>query len=227
MPRLSSELPAARRPSARRPGFTLVELLVASSIFLVLSTLVFSMLSSTAGTVDQVRSVTNLTEEARVATERLTRELRQASSIIDAHLPANSADYTSVTFGVDFNGNKLLDADAVDPEIVTYKFDPATEQLTFSTNDTSGSTVTRPILAANITAFELSFTSSLWEHDTNGNGVTEWTEIDGSVIGNGNGIFDAAEFKTVDSIGITIRLLEGSHAQTYMTRVDLRNQNQS
>ena len=50
-------------------GFTLVELLVAISIFLLLSTAVISGLSSTVKTVNDVRSITNLTEEARLATE--------------------------------------------------------------------------------------------------------------------------------------------------------------
>jgi prepilin-type N-terminal cleavage/methylation domain-containing protein len=208
-------------------GFSLVEMLVAISIFAVLSTAVISGLTSTVKTVNDVRAISNLTEEARVATERMARELRQSSTIIDAHLPNGSNDYTWVKFGVDFNGDGLLEANAVDPEIVTYRYEPGTRQLTFTANDTGGSSVTRPILAANVTGFQLSFTSSLWEQDTNRNGVTDWTEIDASTIGNRNGIFDSGEFDDIDSIGITLQLLEGAHTQTYTTQVDLRNQNQN
>ena len=218
-------------------GFTLVELLVAISFFAVLSTAVFSLLSSTAKTVNDVRSITNLTEEARVATERIVRELRQASEIRDAHLPVNDQDYTSITFGVDFNGLLGVELDALDPEIVEYRFDPPTDpsqtgsgKLTFIANP-SGTPVNAPILTANVTGFELAFTSSLWEYDTKGkpdgtpDGVTDWTEIDASALGNHNGEFDALEFRWIDSVGITIHLLDGAREQTYTTRVDLRNRN--
>ncbi|MGV8847745.1 PulJ/GspJ family protein [Tessaracoccus sp.] len=208
-------------------GFTLMELLVAISIFSVLGATVLSGLIATAKTVDDVRSITNLTEEARVSTERMSRELRQASAILDAHLPASATDYTSVTFGVDFNGDHILQVNAADPEIVTYRFDPGSGQLTLTANDLSGAAVTRPILAANVTSFALVFTSSLWEYDTNGNGVTDWTEIDASALGNHNAIFDAGEFDRIDSVGLTLQLLDGSRAQTYTTQVDLRNRNQN
>ena len=228
---------AARRAHPGRvdggdDGFTLVELLVSIGIFALLSTVVLSGLMSTAKTVNDVRSIANLTEEARVATERMTRELRQASVILDAHLPASETDFTSVTFGVDFNGDHILNANAVDPEIVTYRFNPASGQLTFTANNPSGTSVTRPILAANVTSFVLEFRSSLWEHDTTGpdlhpDGVTDWTEIDASAIGNGNSIFDDGEFARIDSVGVTLQLLDGSRTQTYTTQVDLRNQNQN
>ena len=45
--------------------------------------------------------------------------------------------------------------------------------------------------------------------------------------GSGNGIFDCGEFDKIDSVGVTIRLLEGSRTQTYPRQVDLRNQNQN
>ena len=242
-------------------GFTLVELLVAISIFLVLSAAVFSMLSSTVKTVNDVRSITNLTEEARLATERITRELRQAgcqgkleitglepcdtlplpgrstSAIQNAHLPVSATDYTSLTLGVDFNGDHVLDGDAVDPEIFTYRFNPGSGQLTLTSNDPSGTAVTRPILAANVTALTLTFTSSLWAYDTSapstsapetsGYGITDWTEIDASSVGNKNHIFDSGEFSKIDAVGVTIQLLDGARTQTYTTRVDLRNQNQN
>ena len=237
-------------------GFTLVEMLVSISIFLVLSAAVFSGLSSTVKTVNDVRSITNLTEEARVATERITRELRQAgcqgkleitglepcdtlplpgrstSAIQNAHLPVSATDYTSLTLGVDFNGDHVLDGDAVDPEIFTYRFDPGSGQLTLTANDPSGTAVTRPILAANVTALTLTFTSSLWAYDTDapgtiGYGITDWTEIDASSVGNGSNVFDSGEFSKIDSVGVTIQLLDGARTQTYTTQVDLRNQNQN
>jgi hypothetical protein len=57
----------------------------------------------------------------------MARELRQSSGII-------AANSTSVTFKVDFSDNKV-----VDPDTVTYGYDPATRQLTLTANETKRS----------------------------------------------------------------------------------------
>jgi hypothetical protein len=67
---------------------------------------------------------------------------------------------------VDFNGNQVIEPSAADPEVLTYSYDSANRRLLLTASDTSGSSVTQPILAANVTAFCLDYRSSLWQHAT-------------------------------------------------------------
>ena len=127
---------------------------------------------------------------------------------------------------MDFDGDGLKDVNATDPEIVTYRFDPGTGQLTFTANAPAGTPMKRPILAGNVTKFVLKFTSSRWLYDMPPrDGITDWTEID--ALGDKDGIFDDGEFSKIDSVGVTMQLLDGVRKQTYTTQVDLRNQNQN
>lgn len=206
----------------RDAGFSLVEVLVAMTLFGVLSSLLLGLAVSTGKVTDDVRALTNINEESRLAVERLSRELRQASQVTAVSLPP--AAQTSITFWTDFDGNGAQDLNAADPEILTYRWDPATNRLSLTVNDASGTSVTRPLLAANVSALTLDLRSSEWQFDADGNGQTTWQELD--VIesgGNANGVPDGAELLKLDLIGVTMTVLDGPRAQTYTTRVDLRN----
>ena len=63
-----------RRDTRPDDGFTLVELLVAMGLFLVLSSLVMTSVLSMSRATTDVKQFTNINEQARIATERLTRE---------------------------------------------------------------------------------------------------------------------------------------------------------
>src|SRR4051812_40831107 len=122
-------------------GFTLVELLVAMGLFLVLGSLIMTSVLSMSRATSDVKQFTNINEQARIATERLTRELRQASSIRGAVLPAVVGGNTSMTFDVDFNGDNVIDTTAADPEVLTYSYDSGLKRLTLTANDESGTAV--------------------------------------------------------------------------------------
>jgi prepilin-type N-terminal cleavage/methylation domain-containing protein len=229
-----------RRDTRPDDGFTLVELLVAMGLFLVLSSLVMTSVLSMSRATTDVKQFTNINEQARIATERLTRELRQAKEVSGAVLPATVGGDTSLTFGVDFDGSGVVDATAADPEVMTYRYDSAAKKLTLTANDASGTAVTRPILSEQVSAFKLQFRSSLWKYDGcrvgdspgaplgTKDGVTDWTELDTVCgAGNNNGSLDAAELDRVDLVAVTLSVLEGPHQQTYETQVGLRNQGQS
>ena len=209
-------------------GFTLVELMVAITMFLTLLALVLGGTITVSRALKDTRQFTTINEQSRVAIERLTRELRQASEITAVTIPATADGEVAMTFGVDFNGNQNLDAVAADPEILTYRYLPATDQLTLTANDASGTAVTQPILSDDVTAFSLDYRSSLWQYDTNGDGITRWSEIDATTgVGNKNGVLDAPELAKIDLVSITLTVLKGEHRQTYQTEVGLRNQAQS
>jgi prepilin-type N-terminal cleavage/methylation domain-containing protein len=218
----------AEQDAERDAGFTLVELMVAIGIFLLLTTMVLSSVVSISKASTDVRQFTNINEQARIAVERLTRELRQAQEIRAVILPAAVGGDTSLTFGVDFNGNGAVDDVVADPEVLTYRYDAAHQRLTLTANDETGTAITRPILSEEVSAFSLDFRSSLWQYDSNGDGVTDWTELDAaSGVGNNNHVLDAPELAKLDLVVITLSVLEGTHRQTYQTQVSLRNNAQS
>ncbi len=81
--------------NSRDNGFTMVELLVSIGIFSVIMAGMFSFLWGATAHWQTGQDVADVTENARLGLNRLTRELRQASAI-------TAADSTSVSFTVDF-----------------------------------------------------------------------------------------------------------------------------
>jgi Tfp pilus assembly protein PilW len=174
------------------------------------------------------QSNSDLMGDTRAATERLVRELRQAGTIDDIHLPTSPSDQTSITFWADFNNNGVRDLNAADPEVLTYRFTPSTGALTLTVDDADGQAVTTPILASGVIAFGLGLRSSEWQYDRNGDGVVDWSEIDAtpSPVGNQNGRPDGPELARLDSVVLTLTVRSGSRTQTYRTTVDFRNRHQ-
>ncbi len=210
----------------RDQGMTLVEVLVGIGLFGVLGTILMAIAMSTSRVTDDTRELSNVNEESRMAVDRMTRELRQAGEVVAVHLPATPSDSTAITFWTDFNGNGTKDLNASDPEVLTYRWQPDTGQLTLTANDQDGKALSRPLLSANVSAFSISLSSSQWQYDTDGNGTT-WTELDaaGPPVGNRNGVPDDPELARIDLVGVSMTVLDGAHAQTYTTQVDLRNRN--
>ena len=218
-----------REPEARDAGLSLVEVLVGIGLFATLGALLLGLALSTGKVTTDTRALANVSEESRLAIERMTRELRQSNGLTAVELPASSS--TALTFWTDFNGNEAPDLNAADPEVITYRWDPVTRMLTLTANDATGTAVTRPVLAAQVSRFTVDLQSSKWQYDTpvNGatDGVTTWQELDAAAppIGNGNGRPDGQELANLDLVQISMTVLDGARAQTYNTRVDLRNRN--
>jgi type II secretory pathway pseudopilin PulG len=210
-------------------GTTLVEVIVAIGLFGLLSTVLLGLALSTSRVSDDTRRMAAVSEESRLAMERMTRELRQANAILGVHLPTGATDTTAFTFWTDFNGNGAQDLTASDPEVLTYRWNPTTSRLTLTANDASGTATTRPVLAASVTDFEIELRSSLWQYDADGDGTTTWEELDasGPPLGDNDGIPDAPELEAIDLIAVSMTVLDTSHQQTYRTEIDLRNRSQS
>ena len=206
-------------------GFTIIEMAVAMVLLGILSSVLSVTVTGSRETAETVRQVNNLNEEARLAVNRIARELRQAREITAV---GNPDPTRSVTFGVDFNGNGTIDSSTVDPERLTYAWDGS--RILLSAADTTGTTVTQPILSGEVSQFRLDYRSSLYQYDCNGDGVTTWQELDatacgpvGNTVGNGNGALDAAELTHIDSVVLEFSVLDGSRKQDYRTQIDLRN----
>ena len=219
----------------RDEGFTLVEILVAASLFMLLNLFTFTAVIGNARVTETARAATDVNQEARVLLNRIARELREAKAITAAANPGTSpyssayavfdpnAD-SSLTFEVDFNGVNGIEPLAADPEVITYKYDRAGQRVLLQA---SGQTL--PVLAANVTAFKLSFTSRQFLYDGTVDGskdnVVTWEELDADpagVRGNGDKKLNL-ELNYIDAVTIEITLFKGQRRQTYRTQVDLRN----
>jgi prepilin-type N-terminal cleavage/methylation domain-containing protein len=215
-------------------GFTLIEMLVAIVILGALGTVFLSTVLGAQTSAKGTSSEQDLNEEARLALNRMARELRQADTLTQVRNPDgtsyDASDITSVTFTADFNGDGCIDGvatttpapvcqvdDPSNPETLTYCWDPgaAVRQLYLipgaiaaDDNCQSGGL---PILAGQVTSFKLSYRSNEYLYDTTGgdnggDGITTWTELDqaGPPVGNNDGLLGQPELANVDSVVIEL-----------------------
>ncbi|MCA1822806.1 MAG: prepilin-type N-terminal cleavage/methylation domain-containing protein [Frankia sp.] len=228
------------RRRATDGGFSLVELLVAMSIFVILSGVLLAATIGSNNSVKTTRQAHNLNEEARVTINRIARELRQAqriTQVVNPDGPSYDANnVTAVTFEADFNGNGTIDDVPDDPEVLTYCYKPGPDllmiipgPLTKPSPQCVNEPGAKPILGGNVSAFKLEYRSAgadSYLYDANADGITTWLELDGaaSPIGDGNATLDQNELKLVDVMLVSVTVLEAPHQQTYRTQVNLRNQ---
>ena len=209
-------------------GATLIEMTIAMVLFGVLGSVLVPTFLASRDAMTSTRETHDLNEEARVALNRMARELRQASSITAVGAPDGA---TSVTFEVDFNANGVIDASAVDPEVLTYSWDGSRIMLT--ANNTSAVAVTQPILSGKVSGFALDYYSSDYRRDclSPKDGRANWRELDAytttcgarSSGGHTPNALDITELSEIDSITISLKVEQGVRAQQYRTQVDLRN----
>jgi len=233
-------------------GFTLIEMLVAMIILSALGTVFLTTVIGAETSAKNTSSEQDLNEEARLALNRMARELRQANAITEVRNPDggaySSTAITSVTFTADFDGDGCVDGvvpspapspvpvcnaySSSNPETLTYCWDPSASvrqlylipgTLTGPSCQVSGAL---PILAGQVTSFKLSYRSNKYLYDTSGDGITTWTELDqaGAPVGNIDGVLNQPELGNVDSVAIELTVsASGQHEQSYATQVDLRN----
>ena len=230
-----SRWPGRATDEGGEAGFTIVEILVAASLFMVLNLFAFAAVIGNSRVTASARDATDINQEARVLLNRMSRELREARAITAATNPGvfgHASPYavhdpgadTSLTAEVDFNGINGIEPNAADPEVITYRYDRANQRVLLQAG---GQTL--PVLAANVTMFRLTFSSRKHEYDGTVDGtkdnVVSWEELDADptrVRGNNNLALDA-ELQYVDSVTIEVTLFKGQRQQTYRTQVDLRN----
>lgn len=229
--------PAARsgvRRSPRDAGVSLVEVLVAMTLFGVFSTVLLGFAVSTADVTEQVRATGDVNGESRLAVERMTRELRQASVVESVATVGTGPDRRPVglTVWVDFDGDGTRTVSASDPEVLTYRWDgwdPGSGRLTLTADDADGTAVTRPVLAEVVTRFDLRLNSSLFEADADADGTTTWRELDAAVAygGNTDGVPNGQELRWVDLVAVTMTVRDAGESRDYSLQADLRNRDRS
>jgi prepilin-type N-terminal cleavage/methylation domain-containing protein len=238
------------RPAVREEGFSIIEVLVGMVLIGVVAALgistVLATQRSTATTVAEADGV----EEARLAMNRMTRELRQAREllrVINPDGPAYDATaLTAVTFEADFDDDGCIDGvtrpgdtggclpdDPSEPEVITYCHQPASAsnpepQLFVVRGALPAGTVTactggEPILAEDVAAFQVQYRSNAYRHDLSpADGTTTWRELDAAPppTGNDNDVLDV-ELQGVTSVAVLIDLQ--NPGLQLRTQVALRN----
>jgi prepilin-type N-terminal cleavage/methylation domain-containing protein len=195
-------------------GYTLVEFAVAMGVFLLFMSIATPfMFSQLRGAIDTQERV-ELQQNARSAIRLMTRELRQASTIVD-NPPDKPTGPSELSFGVDFDGNGVINAwnnNGAPLEEITYYHDGTTLYR--------GRRVGQGVpLATGVTTVSFTMFGSNLVFDTNGDGVVTATELDT----NGNGDVDGLELGNVTRIAIALDVGNGGTAQSYGAQVLLRN----
>lgn len=233
-------------------GFTLIEVLVSIVLLGILGGVFMTTVIGTSNSATATKLQHDVNEDARLAINRMARELRQATAITavrNADGPAYSATAISaVTFSADFDGDGCINGVAPspvpspapvclaanvtnNPEVLTYCYDPGTQRLLLIPGVLGVAALgcnqngALPILAANVTSFALSYRSNQYLYDSNGDGATSWLELDQAAppTGDSDNDINTGELPLVDSVLISMGLLEGGHQQSYRTQVALRN----
>lgn len=126
-----------RGPTGRRPdgGFSIIELLVGMVLTSVIGALLLGSAVGAQKVADDTRLNSELTTDVRRAMEGPVRELRQAGTIDRVDLPTTPTGPTAITFWADFDNDHARDLDAADPKVLTYRYLPASGQITVSVNN--------------------------------------------------------------------------------------------
>jgi hypothetical protein len=179
--------------------------MVAMTLFLVLSAIVLSAIITMAKALDRERVSSDTTAEARVALERMARELRQANNL-------DSAQPTSMRVFVDFDGDGVNSGTLDNPEIVTYAYDAGSQSIKMTGQDASGSTINAALLAGHVKSLDFTYTSSNWAKDANHDGTVTMAEagVDG-----------------IDRVDIRLVVDRDGHDEVFKTQVTLRNRSQT
>jgi prepilin-type N-terminal cleavage/methylation domain-containing protein len=208
-------------------GFTLVELLVAVFIFGIASVAFYQLLFSIARGTQTARSVTRVTDEARLGFNRMVRDTREAQEVEAASLSPQS-----FTIAVDFDANGTITRSgtnaAGDYEELTYKYDAVDGEIRLNGELLiSGAECVPNGLGGCKPVFD--YASDDLEFDWNGDGVTTWQELDqapahGVVgVGDNDGALDGAELPEVSSVTFAIRVVKGGSSENFYARAQLRN----
>ncbi len=214
------------RPSPGEQGFTLIEILVAMTLFAAVSAGLFGVLFSATRSSETTRRIAGVSEQARLGLNRMVRDTREGSAIDSV-----SADLNTFEVHVDFDGNNVITPlpgtnSLGDLEELTYKYDPASKTLRLNGEIlVKGVECARDSAGSCLPAF--SFGSNRLEFDTDKNGITSWQELDAAPatygVGNGDGQLNW-ELPLISNVSFAVRVQDGTAKRDFFAEAQLRNQ---
>jgi prepilin-type N-terminal cleavage/methylation domain-containing protein len=219
------------RSRSDQTGYSLIELLVAITVFAVISTSFYTLLFTVQRGTDTAQAVARVSEEARLGFNRMVRDTREGKAIVSA-----SPDPEWFTVEVDFNADGIITPWPDANPMGDY------EELTFHFNDASGDSgqilLNDEVLMREVKCVKdgsgackpvFSFSSNRLEYDWDGSGITSWQELDEAPsrgvigVGNDNGVLDDGELPFISSVTFHIRVRHEDSSSVYYAEAQLRN----
>ena len=220
-------------------GYTITEMMVVVLILSLLMGVFYAFLFGGDRVATDGRNWVELNQTARLAFERLTRELREADQVLSVSSPSGDR---SISFQADFDSSGSFATGTYKPdispdEVITYSYNGSAGTLSVATQETPTGTATA--LSENIISFRLLYYGSEPRLDIGcsgtvdppcaaGDGVIHWQEIDRSPVagiggfGNNDGVLNV-ELQFVTSIVVEMTVGKGGQTHVYRTGVELRN----
>ncbi|HWL65003.1 MAG TPA: prepilin-type N-terminal cleavage/methylation domain-containing protein [Actinomycetota bacterium] len=206
-------------------GYTLIEVLIALTVFSIISVGFYQVMVQSVRGSEQSRDVAEISEEARAGFNRMLRDIREADSL-------DAASSTSFQLWVDYDADSARDY--ASDEVVVYTFDESAGTVTLASLDSGGSVQTSATLmdgvendASDTDVFR--YTSNRLEYDWSPvDGVTTWEEIDTpqsgvNGIGDRDGTLDVAELSYLSNIIIKFNVQVGDSQTEFLGEGQLRN----
>lgn len=207
------------RRRAGEEGFTLIETMVAMLVFSVISVAFHQVLLSQQRGVDTTRTVTRLTDEARLGFNRMVRDAREADAL-------SAATPSSFTVKVNYDGNGVYENPTASGvyEVLTYAYDPATATITLN-----GSVLMTDVypIAPGVDIF--TYSSNNLEYDWGGDGLVTWLDVDKAVtyghagVGDNSGSLTSAEVPYLTSVGFALTVGSGNQGAPFYAKTQMRN----
>ena len=212
-------------------GYTMIEMMVAIGLFAIVSTSFYSVLFAVTRGSETAQSVSRTSQEARLGFNRMVRDTREGSAIVDA-------DANSFTVRVDFDADGSISLFPAtnsqgDYEELTYEFVAAQELVTL--ND--------EVLMRDVDCAEaagggcvevFSYSSNRLDYDWDRNGVTSWEELNDApshgVIGVGDGDvppqLDGSELSLLSNVTFSLAVAGATDdpSTRFFAEAQLRNQ---
>jgi prepilin-type N-terminal cleavage/methylation domain-containing protein len=207
-------------------GFTLIELLVGIVLLSIVSTGFYMVLFATSRSADTSRSVTKVSEEARLGFGRMVRDTRQGRRLV-------AASTTSYTVEVDFDGDGVVAPEGIlnsqgDYEVLTFSFDQSSKTISLNGETLMGGVECIEVSGECKPVFD--YASNRLEYDWSPkDGNATWKELDeGPVhgvvgVGNNNGMLDAAELPYLSNVTYELVIVDNESSTEYIAEAQLRN----
>lgn len=203
-------------------GFTMTEMLTTLFVFSIASIGFYQVMFSGMRGSDTARSVVRVSEEARLAFNRMIRDAREAETLV-------AASGTSFQIRLDFNADGAFEnPNAVgDYEDLTYSYSGNSLFLNGERLATGVKCIKVGSGACKNTIFD--YASSHLEYDWDGNGVTTWQELDKAPsfgvigVGNNNNVLDAGELDYISEIKFAFSVTNDSRMSEFYSHAQMRN----